>query len=437
MIGHDQERIGLRSCAGDPLVMSDPLLHPYGDRGTLGVVGKVLLQTLGVELELAGRSGDGIGHRVFVEVVPAGRMLLPVLLVWNDEVVLLLELFPADHLVEAHPVEDGFDQLGLAEAVGDLVEHADLLGHFAHRFVVALGFADRLDRLPHEEHALEAVSIPQARHDVVHLESGIGRQDDIGVETVVLQPRMLSHDAFDLRAPHSFDDVVAAVPARDPTGSVAPHHVELGPAILLGDGIGVLLVLVVGGLLVAPGAPEVHGRPMDGLLDEGLGDELLAPGLRRAPVRLEDAVPGRRRRQVAEHVHVLPAGANDIPRHPQVGYLRLVDARFAEALHAQEDHLEPSRLVRVGAPGHAAAEVMADGDDLLGPIAGEGLDGPYGHTAFCRGPLRGLRNAVRFADHVVLICRSPGVGLDVLLVVRALGDPHVQWPTAGPRQCSG
>ena len=30
------------------------------------------------------------------------------------------------------------------EAVGDLFVHAQLLGHLAHRFVVALGFADGL-----------------------------------------------------------------------------------------------------------------------------------------------------------------------------------------------------------------------------------------------------------------------------------------------------
>ena len=76
-------------------------------------------------------------------------------------------------------------------------------------------------------------------------------------------------------------------------GRVGPHHVELGAALFLLDGIGVLLVLVGGRLLVTARAPEIDGGLMDGLLDEGLGDQLLTPCRGRAPVRLQQPVARR------------------------------------------------------------------------------------------------------------------------------------------------
>ena len=139
------------------------------------------------------------------------------------------------------------------------VEHAQLLGHRADCLVVALRLAHRLDGLAHVDDGLEAVAVTQVEHDVVDFERGVGRQDDVGVEAVVLQPGMLGHDALDLGAQHGFAHVVAAVPAGHPAGRVGPHHVELGAALFLRDGIGVLLVLVGRRLLVAAGAPEVHG----------------------------------------------------------------------------------------------------------------------------------------------------------------------------------
>ena len=114
-------------------------------------------------------------------------------------------------------------------------------------------------------------------------------------------------------------------------------------------------------------------------------------------MRLQQPVADRRVGQVVEHVHVLPAGAQDVPGHAQVGDLRLMHTRLAQALHAQQDDLEPGRLVRVGAAGHAAAEVVADGHRLLGPVAGQGLDGPRRHAALGRSPLRSLGDAVFLA----------------------------------------
>ena len=75
-------------------------------------------------------------------------------------------------------------------------------------------------------------------------------------------------------------------------------------------------------------------------------------------------------------------------------------------------------------PGPAVAVDEAGG--LLGPVAGQRLDGEVGDAALLGGPGRRLGHTVLFAQDVVLeLLEAVGVGGDVLLVVGAFGDPHV------------
>ena len=107
--------------------------------------------------------------------------------------------------------------------------------------VVGPRLADRLDGLVHEDDALEAVALADARRDVVALESGGDGEDDVGAEHVVLEPRVLSHDALDLRIAEGLHDLAAAAPAGDTAGGVGPHHVDLGAALFLVDRVVVRL----------------------------------------------------------------------------------------------------------------------------------------------------------------------------------------------------
>ena len=179
--------------------MGDALLDPLGDAGALFVGGEGLLQALRPELQLAGGRGDGVLDRVLVELVETGRPLLPVGGHGQHRVLLLLELLPGGDLLEVHADVGALDELFVAEAVGDLVEHAHLLGDGADHVVVGAGLADRLDGPVHEDDALEAVALADARGDVVALEGGGDGEDDVGAEDVVLQPGMLGDDALDLR----------------------------------------------------------------------------------------------------------------------------------------------------------------------------------------------------------------------------------------------
>ena len=52
--------------------------------------------------------------------------------------------------------------------------------------------------------------------DVIHFHVRVGRQNDVGKQTIVLQPGMLGHDALHLRAAQASFGVVATVPAGRP-----------------------------------------------------------------------------------------------------------------------------------------------------------------------------------------------------------------------------
>ncbi len=73
VVGHHQQRVDPRPRARDALVVGDALLDPLREGRPLFVGGEGGCHALGVELELAGRRGQRIGHRVVVEVEPARR----------------------------------------------------------------------------------------------------------------------------------------------------------------------------------------------------------------------------------------------------------------------------------------------------------------------------------------------------------------------------
>ena len=76
-------------------------------------------------------------------------------------------------------------------AAAELLAHAQLLGDRQDDLVVALGLADRLDGLLLDGDALEVRALPGVGDDVLDLERRVGRQDEVGVEAVVLEPRVL------------------------------------------------------------------------------------------------------------------------------------------------------------------------------------------------------------------------------------------------------
>ena len=90
-----QQRILLGPLAGEALVVAHALLDPVRHRRPLLVVGEVLGQVLGEELDLARGGLERVALGILVEVLQAGRVLVPVGIGGDHVVALLLELLVA------------------------------------------------------------------------------------------------------------------------------------------------------------------------------------------------------------------------------------------------------------------------------------------------------------------------------------------------------
>ena len=156
----------------------------------------------------------------------------------------------------------------------------------------------------------------------------------------------------------------------------------------------------------------------DGLGDERLGDERLGQVHGRATVGTLDARKHRAAGQGVPrgHVHELP-----------LDHLELVDARLAHAAHAQQVDFHAGGLVREGRADVTAAVAVGNGDLLARPIARQRLDAVIRHAALLGRPGRRLLDAVLAAAHdiVLELVKADGVRGDVVLFVRALGQPHM------------
>ncbi len=155
VVGEHQQGIRVRPFAGEALVVADALLDPVRHRRALGVVGEVLGQVLGEELHLARRRLERVALGVFVEVLEAGGVRVPVRVGGDHVVALLLELLVAHQVLHAGALEPGIDQILDAPPVGVGLEQAQPLGHLADDLVVAERLAAGLDGLLLVHHQVE------------------------------------------------------------------------------------------------------------------------------------------------------------------------------------------------------------------------------------------------------------------------------------------
>ncbi len=103
-----------------------------------------------------------------------------------------------------------------------------------------------------------------------------------------------------------------------------------------------------------------------------------------------------------------------------------MNARSAQALHAEQDTLQTGRLVGVRSAEHRSAEIMGIRGGFLSDIARQGPDGPRRNMTLFGGPFGGLGNAVFLAHHVGFdFVHADGVGFDVFFFVGAFLEPGV------------
>ena len=158
VVGHDQQRDrSWRGCRLSSRHASRSFRPTWGWAVLSLSVGKFLARRSEIEFQLAGRSGQGILLRILVELAQqADQVFLPVLGDREDKILLFLEFFPAEELVDSSILsKTSFCRSADGLAFGDLFILAQLLGNFARRLEVALGFADRLDGLVLEDDAVD------------------------------------------------------------------------------------------------------------------------------------------------------------------------------------------------------------------------------------------------------------------------------------------
>ena len=95
VVGAHQQRILLGALGAQGLLVADALGDPLGYRRPLEVVGEVLLEAGGLELQQTGGSGERVGLGIFVEPLETGRFVLPVLGRRDDQVALVVAGLPS------------------------------------------------------------------------------------------------------------------------------------------------------------------------------------------------------------------------------------------------------------------------------------------------------------------------------------------------------
>ena len=217
-----------------------------------------------------------------------------------------------------------------------------------------------------------------------------------------------------------FDGLVTAVPAGGAAGIIAPQHMDFGAAVFFGDRIFIFLELVFHGGFDGAAAVIGDRTQLNGFMDQGFRNKLFTPGRYGGAGGFDQAL-AQDGIEEAGGLDALSAG------HTAVGDLSLPLAGTAQTLHGQQNAFQSGRFMRIGTSDIRTAEIMGDGNGFLGPISGQGFDGPFGDAAFLGSPFRGLGYAVFiFTQDIVLhLFKTDGMGLNIFLIVGAFFDPGV------------
>ena len=128
------------------------------------------------------------------------------------------------------------------------------------RAFLILAPRDGLESLSLERYVCHLYATPNVCHYIVYLKGGIGGQDYIGHDAIVLHPGVLGYDAFYLRASEGFYNPVAVIPAGKPTGGIGPYHMYFSAALFFGQRVCVFYELVFDFRLDCSSSPEGNGR---------------------------------------------------------------------------------------------------------------------------------------------------------------------------------
>ena len=249
----------------------------------------------------------------------------------------------------------------------------------------------------------------------------VHRQQQVGEEAVVLHPRVLHDDSLDRLMLVGHGVLVGVVPAGHEAGRIAPDHVNwraTGRRILVLDELVDDVVHLLRASVNRKFAVENR------IVHHELGNHLLGHGQKRDVSRVYGGnlrnLLGLRHRILAEQP------GDNLGREGACDECDLVDARFAEALHGQQNDLQTGRLGGVGAADVGTAEAVRNRSCGPRKSPRQSLDYARGNPALGGCPLGGFGNAVFLAENVVLeLLEAYGMCLDIFLVVGVFDDPLV------------
>ena len=199
--------------------------------------------------------------------------------------------------------------------------------------------ADRLNRLFTEHDVGELSALADVGDDVIHFHVGIGRQDDVGKQTIVFQPGVLGDNGLNLGAAKGLLGLVAAVPAGNPARAVGPHHADPRPLAGRQRELELLELTLDAGL---DGAEQVtgairHALGQERLVEVGVG--LDGGGQQQASGEPNHLVGRLGRQRVAD-------GGDDGPVDANVGDATARQGHLLQHRRHVWDHNDPEVRVR-------------------------------------------------------------------------------------------
>ena len=170
---------------------------------------------------------------------------------------------------------------------------------------------------------------------------------------------MLDNNTFDLGASIGFDGLIAVIPAGSPTGAIVPDHMYFGPALLFGNWISVFFELVFYRCCGFGFSPPGDRRIKNSLMKESLGKMLflVSPGF--ATHGYENPV-GKSQICTVSFESVKHFRSGFTSGHSHEGYLALMNSRFSQSMHSEQDHFQPGRFVGEGSPDIGTSEEVGN-----------------------------------------------------------------------------
>jgi hypothetical protein len=204
---------------------------------------------------------------------------------------------------------------------------------------------------------------------IVNLIVGAYGKEQVSIKTIVFKPLMLHDEALYLGAPIGFGGLHAFIPTGCQAGVITPYHMYFRiRTILIGVWVGIFDELVFYRSHVLAGTPESDRGIEKGFFEKGLGEELLLANARSMAMTLIYPIV---KSYIAPHVYpcIAITCRDGATRHSQVSDNALVDSRFPQSVHSQQDCFHPGGFMGKRTSDVTSTKIMYDRGSLGGKFS--------------------------------------------------------------------